>query len=628
MAVPCRLHHTSTQAISVSQSLESFQRVWLGSRLSRPFPRRLGLAVSGGADSMALAYLTRQWEKSRPNGHDLSVTAFVVDHKARDESTREAKMVSQWLQDIGISTPAHLSLQLLTQDQGIQSEILELTWPDRTTSPSQVTAFETHARRLRFQALGKACRDRQIEALLMGHHQDDDVETTLWRLCTGAKGAGLAGIPQMTRIPECHGIYGVSESGSSDTIPSTGTGSHARISTGGILICRPLLSFPKSRLLATCHENHIPYVSDPTNFDPTLTPRNAIRTLLSSNQLPKALQSPSILSLIKSSQSLLQSTTSLSNTLLQTCHLNHLNLSTGTLTLTLPTTTTQRTHQIQCLTLRRITDLLSPFPENHFPLRSFENFTQQVFPNQKHTTPRKPFTLGGVMFQPGRQNPTAKQGKSTTAGGENTTAETQPDNHHATIDPTHNTWLLSRQPFMRNRLPMLRFEISTADQYTPWNLWDNRYWIRCAIGPQQSGLPGDVDGAHELPDGKSISVLVRPLQPSDLQVIRRVAGERGGWTGGSGRKKTKKKGSPALAAVLERLSREAPGQTRFTLPLLVIEGGSGGLVDHDWPVALPTLDLWLPEMWESLRISKSWRLRWEWIYKMIDNEPLRLMGWL
>lgn len=171
---------------------------------------------------MALAYLSKQWEKSRPN--DISVTAFVVDHKAREESTREANTVSQWLQDIGIyASPYTLAFntkQMLTRKLGVKSEILELTWPESTKSPSKVTAFETHARRLRFQALGKACRDRQIEALLMGHHQDDTVETTLWRLCTGAKGAGLAGIPEVTRIPECHGIYGVSESGSSYTIPS------------------------------------------------------------------------------------------------------------------------------------------------------------------------------------------------------------------------------------------------------------------------------------------------------------------------------------------------------------------------------------------------------------------------
>lgn len=49
---------------------------------------------------MALAYLSKQLEKSGlVDG--LSVTAFVVDHKAREESSREAEVVASWLYRIG-----------------------------------------------------------------------------------------------------------------------------------------------------------------------------------------------------------------------------------------------------------------------------------------------------------------------------------------------------------------------------------------------------------------------------------------------------------------------------------------------------------------------------------------------
>ena len=50
---------------------------------------------------MALAYLCKQMER---NGlvEGLSVTAFVVDHKAREESSKEASMVARWLGDMGI----------------------------------------------------------------------------------------------------------------------------------------------------------------------------------------------------------------------------------------------------------------------------------------------------------------------------------------------------------------------------------------------------------------------------------------------------------------------------------------------------------------------------------------------
>lgn len=50
---------------------------------------------------MALAYLCRQLELT-PIGGPISVTAFVVDHRARPESADEAKTVSTWLSDIGM----------------------------------------------------------------------------------------------------------------------------------------------------------------------------------------------------------------------------------------------------------------------------------------------------------------------------------------------------------------------------------------------------------------------------------------------------------------------------------------------------------------------------------------------
>lgn len=50
---------------------------------------------------MALAYLCRQWEKTH-SCDDVAVTAFVVDHKAREESSREAATVTRWLTDLGM----------------------------------------------------------------------------------------------------------------------------------------------------------------------------------------------------------------------------------------------------------------------------------------------------------------------------------------------------------------------------------------------------------------------------------------------------------------------------------------------------------------------------------------------
>lgn len=54
---------------------------------------------------MALAYLCRQLELSSEHstaGGSFSVTGFVVDHRAREESSREASTVAGWLQDLGM----------------------------------------------------------------------------------------------------------------------------------------------------------------------------------------------------------------------------------------------------------------------------------------------------------------------------------------------------------------------------------------------------------------------------------------------------------------------------------------------------------------------------------------------
>ncbi|PLB47283.1 PP-loop family protein [Aspergillus steynii IBT 23096] len=629
MAGSCLLRSSNSGAISTPKFLENFKRVWLESRAPRAerrretrLPRRIGLAVSGGADSMALAYLCRQWEKTHSRD-DVAVTAFVVDHKARAESTREAATVTRWLTDLGIHT-----------------QILELSWSQSTQSqtPSQVSAFETHARRLRFQALGTACRDHRIQALLMGHHQDDNVETTLWRLCSGARGAGLAGIPEVNPIPECHGLFGVAESGSSVILQGVSSASRRiPMSTGGIFICRPLLSFPKARLLATCHDNHVPYVSDPTNFDPTLTPRNAIRSLLSSDRLPRALQTPSVLSLVEKSQDLVRDTTDLSNELLQKCKILDLNLATGTMTVQFPSSSAAAipnlapsiTHQIQTTTLRRITDLIAPFPDNHFPLRSFEDFTSRVF-QDSGATKIQAFTLGGVMFQP-HPKPLDTSPSSTN----NNHPHTPPLN--PSPNTTNSTWFLSRQPFRKNCLPTLNLSIpiptqthpekntSTTEpqdnhlklkQTTPWTLWDDRYWLRFSIlqpgATHQNAHQNNNKNENENGNEKAaLPLVLRPLLKSDIQLIRR------------------NKNKP-LDQFLKRLAKEAPGLSRFTLPVVVIPKGESGL-EEDLPVGLPTMEQWVPgaqEVMRSRSIAGGCSVEWEWMYKMVDTEPLRLMGGL
>ncbi|KAL4802289.1 PP-loop family-domain-containing protein [Aspergillus unguis] len=615
-------------AITVPQFSNALQRTWAESRRFRPgygstsvLPRRLGLAVSGGADSMALAYLCRQWEIHQNNksqssdGHqnESRVTAFVVDHKARQESTQEANTVAGWLRELGITT-----------------QILPLDW-----TCVSISAFETHARRLRFQALGRACRDRGIETLLMGHHQDDNVETTIWRLCSGARGAGLAGISPVARIPECHGLHGVAGSGKSVTVktpensaleetgkPTESQSRSTAVAAGGILITRPLLAFPKSSLVQTCQQNNVPFVSDPTNFDPTLTPRNAIRSLLASNAFPRALQNESILSLIGKCQDLILDSAKASDEILRS-HVRVLDLClmSGSLTIqfsnlsecnVLMEISPQRLRELQALTLRRITELISPFEDNHFPLSSFVDFTDRTFSSgSREIREKKAFTLGGVLFHPISSEP---------PGG------SSGDRKNAT------KWLLTRQPYMRRRDPVLRFDIlipaqtckprseamPTLQNEIPWTIWDNRFWIRASVLPH-----GEISALSRVPshgrkEGQQgpLKFVIRPLRQSDLTLLRRLQRDvRAGIKDPNARGAHKSIEGFDVPAFFDKLARDAPGQSRFTVPVIAVEEDGA-----DSPLALPTLDLTFPKLQ-----SAPWKLIWEWKYKMIDLEALKVM---
>lgn len=518
-------------------------------------------------------------------------------------------------------------------------------------------AFETYARQLRYQALGTACRDSGIETLLMGHHRDDSIETTIGRLATGARHTGLGGIQEVAPIPECHGIFGVSESGSSIQLSEVQNHVSNRpplvqfnqknkaqiswppkgrmrqpeptklsIATGGISLCRPLLTFPKTMLLETCHQNKIPYVSDPTNFDPTLTPRNAIRDMLAHNYLPRALQPASIRSLMESSKDALRVSAQSSDQLLaDRCRVLDFNPKTGIMIVQilqvhtssdplLATHSTEQIRDIQSFTLRRITELVSPTPAYQYPLRNFEPFVSQAFKSPRHGDSNnhnlsRPFTLGSVMFYPLTWNPLVSSKDPRQAPSSN-----------------ERTWMVSRQPFPRYQLPVSEFEVPfpgpeqspKESSYGPWLLWDDRFWFRYSLARIQGSEQGKCHSStHET---KTLPLVIRPFQLSDWITLRH--------------------GDEKWSRRLEHLRRDlqdnAPDSTRFTIPLLTrgVSKGSGQEQSDKFAelLALPTLSFSLsaqPQGYNQIEIShegQRWKLGWQWMYKSIDTEALRLMS--
>ncbi len=138
-----------------------------------PFESNPGLAVavSGGADSMALALLAQRWAI----GQHGSVHALVVDHGLRTASATEAGLTMDRMAAAGI--PATL-----------------LTLTGLRRGP----AMAERARIARYQALFAACRSGGWLHLLLGHHVLDQVETVMMRVLGHSMTHGLAAMPAVS----------------------------------------------------------------------------------------------------------------------------------------------------------------------------------------------------------------------------------------------------------------------------------------------------------------------------------------------------------------------------------------------------------------------------------------------
>lgn len=475
---------------------------------------------------------------------------------------------------------------------GLESEVLTLQWPKGAENPSNLSNFETLARKLRYQALGKACRAEDTSALFLGHHSDDNVETALIRLSQGHGRFGLAGFDNASPIPECHGLWGVSRSGDITTVEAISThqtpGSLSKpaaqvhslqsdinhyTATGGVYIFRPFQSFQKSRLEATCHAARVPFVVDPTNADHTLTIRNTVRYLLVSGDLPRALQRPSILALIKKSQSAKERLQSLADDFVKLIHVINFDFKTGALLIRLPFSeevklfeeTSNNSNEgypyinpleVQLKVVRTLIDLVAPESDSQISQKGLSAAAKMLWPKSpKDTEAPDVFTLGDVHFQPQKQKRIGdrsgifphsykKRGQFALdtpfvvprqdASGR---IAQNADNNFA--DP--NVWLLSRQPFRRFPAgPVTHFEVSlpalnpaqkldigcwgtNSGDWTEWKLWDGRYWIRLRAIRQNKPITLERDTVpkvHIYNLGDAIPVTMKPITQEDITTIR------------------------------------------------------------------------------------------------------------
>ena len=183
----------------------------------------LGLAVSGGPDSLALLLLAAA---ARPG----EVEAATVDHGLRPESGAEAAMVAE-----------------VCARMGVKHSIFPVTVPAGASSQRQ-------AREARYEALGGWARQRGLCAIATAHHADDQAETLLMRLARGSGLAGLAGVREQRPL-----------------MP-------------GVRLIRPLLDLRKSELVALVEAAGLKPVDDPSNHDGRHD-RTRVRALLGTDGL-------------------------------------------------------------------------------------------------------------------------------------------------------------------------------------------------------------------------------------------------------------------------------------------------------------------------------------------------------
>ena len=168
---------------------------------------RIVIAVSGGADSLALAFLLNN--ALRNSGTEI--VALTVNHHLRTEADDEAEYVAK-----------------LMQKHNIKHRILHWNHPPLSAG------IETKAREARYNLLLDWCHRNNFSILMTAHHLRDQAETFLMRL---QRGSGIDGLASISAVSERENIK----------------------------IVRPLLKFEPQELRDFLTDKHIEWVEDASN---------------------------------------------------------------------------------------------------------------------------------------------------------------------------------------------------------------------------------------------------------------------------------------------------------------------------------------------------------------------------
>jgi tRNA(Ile)-lysidine synthetase-like protein len=178
------------------------------------------VACSGGVDSVVLAHLlSKALAQAGRGAYDLVLAH--VDHGQHAKSATIAKYVTH----------------TLAKKLGSKSEVITLKLPKHSS--------EEKMRLARLAALNSLADGYKTKEVFFAHHQDDQLETLLFRVLRG------------THLQSLKGLLDVNE-------------------ISGLRIHRPLLAHSKSEIIAYAKKHKLKWFEDPSNTSLAFA-RNAIR---------------------------------------------------------------------------------------------------------------------------------------------------------------------------------------------------------------------------------------------------------------------------------------------------------------------------------------------------------------
>ncbi len=201
----------------IAEIYSKFKTILLKHKRNNSF----GIAVSGGPDSMALAYLSRNLLAEMK----YKIYFLLVDHGIRKDSNKESLQVKEILKKNDIN------LKILKNKKKINRN------------------FQKNARDVRYELLSGFCKKNRIKNLVTAHHKDDQIETFLIRLSRGSGVEGLSSMSEVTKLQH------------------------------GIVLIRPFLGYKKEYLKYISRKIFNTTIKDPSNNDKKFL-RTNIRDLI------------------------------------------------------------------------------------------------------------------------------------------------------------------------------------------------------------------------------------------------------------------------------------------------------------------------------------------------------------